>query len=135
MSSNARSSSTQLKDKQGTMFAICYGEAEYDGTRALVLSDVGGMALNDENLTGADPEDIRIMLKAVFRDLHARGFTPGDLKLDNYHLVGDRIVPLDFEMIWDLPEGIDEEQMADNVVNHLVRQYRNHQKSMQAEQG
>ncbi|KAI1499177.1 hypothetical protein F5X99DRAFT_391016 [Biscogniauxia marginata] len=73
------------------------------------------------------------MLKVVFRDLHARGFTPGDLKPDNYHLVGGRIVPLDFEMTWDLPEGIDEEQMANDVINHLVRQYRNHQRDMKAE--
>ena len=35
----------KLKRLQGRVIPICYGQAQYEGTRALILSDIGGACI------------------------------------------------------------------------------------------
>jgi hypothetical protein len=57
-----------MKPVQGRHFAICYGEVDYGGTRALLLSEVGGHALNASNATEIDADALRRMLHEAIRN-------------------------------------------------------------------
>lgn len=70
---------------------------EAAGTRALVLSDVGGIGLYEDAAGGRQTEDIEGMLLHSLRTLTKLGVTHDDSKLDNYRIVGDRIMVLDFD--------------------------------------
>ena len=63
-----------LAPLQGKVIPICYGEAqctatETMGTRALVLSDVGGVCLSEDAAKGFDVEQLEAMLSEPFRAL------------------------------------------------------------------
>lgn len=86
----------RLQPLQGTRVPVYYGEAVCDGTRAHVLSDVGGLTLFDAN--GLDYKIVDKLLKEAYDDLHTSGVTHDDVKLENYMLVGNKIMIVDFEM-------------------------------------
>jgi len=89
---------------QGTRIPVCYGQAKVypSERRALVLSDVGGLPLYHKDLALVPHVDLRRMMTEALRDLAAYGFQYADLRLSNFHLVGDRIVVLDLEQVCDL---------------------------------
>lgn len=120
----------RLRRLQGTVIPRCYGEAKYRGTRALVLSDVGGMALNDDNALTLEPAHLRQMIEASFQAIHRSGISPGDFRLDNLHYVKDRIVVLDFEHSWDIYDDEDPMVFTKRYTDHVMHQYQTRLKAM-----
>ncbi|KAG7286747.1 hypothetical protein NEMBOFW57_009061 [Staphylotrichum longicolle] len=91
-----------LAPLQGKVIPICYGEAQCaatgtTGTRALVLSDVGGVCLSEDAAKGFDVAQLEAMLEEFFRALAELKVAHDDFKLDNYRLVGDKIIVIDFD--------------------------------------
>lgn len=92
---------------QGKQIPICYGEACYDGTRALVLKDVDGVWLLDRSALVETPEEqIKTMISESYSLFTDQGIGYDDWKLDNFHLVDGRIVFLDLEYAYELDEDI-----------------------------
>lgn len=91
-----------LTPVQGKAVPVCYGEAECTktettGTRALVLSDIGGVSLHEDNARGLGVAQLEGMLSEPFRALAELRVSHDDYKLDNYRLVGGRIMIIDFD--------------------------------------
>ncbi|KAM3497821.1 hypothetical protein MY10362_008843 [Beauveria mimosiformis] len=92
-----------LKTLQGKQIPVCYGEAYYDGTRALVLEDVGGVSLYHRSaLVEMSEEQIAQMILASYRPMISLNLAYDDWKLDNFHLVDGRVVFLDLEYVYEL---------------------------------
>jgi tRNA A-37 threonylcarbamoyl transferase component Bud32 len=131
----------RLRPLQGRVVPRLLGQIEYDGGRALVLDDIGGVCLADPSggmvmLEKGDErrrgEELGRLLGEALVELAAKGVSHDDTKLDNFHLVGDgdrdggRIMVVDFELV-DLDLG--EEDAAWVVranVESLVGRWREH---------
>lgn len=88
----------RLKSIQGNVVPVCYGEAKYQGHRALILSDIGGNSLYSPQIPVLTKEDFTEKMSKAIGALHQLGVEHDDNFLPNYHLVNDRIFILDHEM-------------------------------------
>ncbi|ROT34610.1 hypothetical protein SODALDRAFT_329722 [Sodiomyces alkalinus F11] len=88
----------RLRPVQGTAVPRIYGEAEYSGFRALVLSDVGGVTLHHLPCD-TEVDDLKGKIEAAFRGLAACGVKHGDPETHNVILVDDfrHAIVVDFE--------------------------------------
>ncbi|GAB1313904.1 Protein kinase domain-containing protein [Madurella fahalii] len=117
----------RLAPLPGTVIPNYYGEVEcpataYTAGRALVLSDVGGIGLYEDAASGLDTEHVENMLLESLRPLASLGVAHDDSKLDNYRLVGDRIMVIDFDSSYILEDG-DPEYHARSDARFTTEQY------------
>ncbi|KAM0245756.1 hypothetical protein ACHAQJ_010473 [Trichoderma viride] len=109
---------TALQSLQGTYVPQYFGLAKYMGVRSHVLSDVGGISMSyiDE-----DDEAVVPVVEDLFRNsisaVASLGYYQNDMKLDNFHLVGNRIVLVDLEQFGRFAPKVN----FDNVNKHLLR--------------
>jgi len=95
----------RLKDIQGLVVPICYGQVCCNGRRALVLQDVGGVSLAEPAGAILDLEELSRLLQESCHALHDFGVHQSDFKCGNFRLVGSRLMVLDLEMAeFDLPD-------------------------------
>ncbi|KIL85353.1 hypothetical protein FAVG1_11309 [Fusarium avenaceum] len=97
---------------QGVTIPRYYGCSDYEGKKALVLSNIGGASL--ATLEGAvlDEKDLRELVTEALVALSSRGVAYDDTKLDNFHLVTDN--GRDKIMIFDL-EIVDQNLSEDDL--------------------
>ena len=90
----------RLKPVQGTAVPVYYGEAEYAGRRALVLSDLGNKSFDEAPGYDKDIENVITKIEAPFRALASCGVSHGNPDLHNLMLVDgeSRIMIVDFEL-------------------------------------
>ncbi|KAK0655312.1 hypothetical protein B0T16DRAFT_498962 [Cercophora newfieldiana] len=113
-----------------------YGEAQHEGTRALVLSDIGGSCVAEpEGAAVLREQDVRPLFDQALRALASQGISHDDMKLDNFHLVnrsGNKIIMVvDLERINLLPSQKDPIQIVQADVDFLMQAYRDHLKCLQ----
>jgi hypothetical protein len=92
------------------------------GSRALVLSDVGGIDLDDEAASTLPIPELEAMLTTSLRAIADLGVGHDDPKLDNFRLVGDKIMVIDFDSS-DTFEDVDAEVVARSEARMLSRWY------------
>ncbi|POR39748.1 Uncharacterized protein TPAR_00066 [Tolypocladium paradoxum] len=119
----------KLRCLQGHVIPICYGQIEYDGARALILSDVGGACLAEPEGVVLHERELRPLLDQALSALASCGISHDDIKLDNFHLVGQghnwMIVVVDLERVDELSkEELD--WVVPKNVNRLINDYRDH---------
>lgn len=89
-----------LESLQGIYIPKYLGATEFNGVKSHVLSDVGGICVADID---EDSEDIAPAIEKLFRHtisaVAAMGHYQNDMRLDNFHLVGDKIVIVDLEQM------------------------------------
>lgn len=111
----------RLKPLQGVVIPKCYGELRYNGAKALLLSDIGGVCLATPEGALLEVAELRRLLHEAFTALGRFGALHDDTKLDNFHLVGDKIMVMDLESVsMDLS---DEQFLASRIkskVNYLA---------------
>ncbi|KAK3371894.1 hypothetical protein B0H63DRAFT_513445 [Podospora didyma] len=94
----------RLKDIQGAVVPIYYGQVRYDGRKALILQDVGGVSLAEPVCATLEVEEFSRLLQECYRALHAFAVHQSDAQCGNFHLIGGRLMALDLEMAdFDLP--------------------------------
>jgi hypothetical protein len=125
----------KLKCLQGLVIPICYGLAQYEGTRALVLSDIGGSCVAEPKGAVLAEQDVRPLFDQALSALASQGISHDDMKLDNFHLVnhsGNKIIMIvDLERINQLPPQRDPTQMVQADVDFLMQAYRDHLECLQ----
>ncbi|SCO92716.1 uncharacterized protein FRV6_16844 [Fusarium oxysporum] len=124
----------KLQPIQGLTIPKLFGITQYNNTRALILSDIGGYCVATPEGAVLDEQDMRPLTYHAFKSLHDLGVSHGDAKLDNFHLVTDD--GKDKIMIVDL-ESADYEQTEEELAytaktktNFVMRQYHNHLECM-----
>lgn len=120
----------KLKSLQGLVIPICYSQVQYEGTRALVLSDIGGSCVAEPEGAVLREQDVRPLFDQALSSLASQGISHDDMKLDNFHLVnnsGNNIIMIvDLERINELPPEKDHVQMIQADVDFLMQAYRDH---------
>lgn len=125
-----------LKPLQGHFIPVCFGQIDYDDTRALLMSDIGGACLATPEGAVLRHDELQPLLEETLTALVNAGVSHDDLKLDNFHLVeddhgGDRIMAVDLERV-DI--GLSEEQAAFAVkcaIDFLMQAYKAHLKCLE----
>ena len=117
----------KLQPLQGDVIPVFYGQIEYDGAPAIILSDIGGYCLATPEGTILEPEDLRPLLHVALSALSSLGVSHDDIKLDNFRLVGnnDKVMVVDFETV---TTGLTDDEfafMANSNANRLTRSYKN----------
>ncbi|CAG9983509.1 unnamed protein product [Clonostachys byssicola] len=125
----------KLHRLQGTTIPRLHGVVDYNHTRALILSDVGGFSLATPRAAVLDKQDLEPLLYGALKSLAELGVCHDDTKLDNFLLVTDE--GKDKIMVVDL-ESADFELSEDDLAwatqtktNWLMRQYQNHLECME----
>jgi hypothetical protein len=101
---------------QGVVIPRCFGEFKYEGKRALLLSDIGGACLATAEGGLLEIADIRRMLRQTLDALAPFGIMQDDSKLDNYHVVGDRIMAVDLERV---NEGLTDKMLSFHMESEM----------------
>ncbi|KJZ78426.1 hypothetical protein HIM_02464 [Hirsutella minnesotensis 3608] len=117
----------KVKPLQGTVIPVCYGELKYKGTRALLLSDIGGENLATPQGALLEVMDFRRMLHDAYSALAQFGVMQDDVKLDNFHVIGDKIMIVDLERV---TADVSAEKCPfhiKNDVNRLAQYYEDNQ--------
>jgi len=118
----------QLEPLQGIVIPKLFGEVRYENTRALLLSDIGGACLAMPEGGLLELDDLRRLLNEAFAAFVPFRILQQDSKLDSFHLIGDRIMCVDLEILGQEP--LSDEDLYANIkceVNHLVKCYEEHQ--------
>lgn len=99
----------QIYDKllplQGKVIPVCYGKATYNKVPSMVLSDIGGTPLDAKH--DIEWKALERKIVEAYRPVLELGVANADLKLDNVHLVGDRVMLLDWEQTESIEGDID----------------------------
>jgi len=118
----------RLRPLQGTVIPELFAELGYDNARALLLSDIGCVCLATPEGALLDIADSRRLLRQVLTALSQFGILQEDIKLDNFHLTGDRIMVVDLENL-SMEELLDKqlEFGINSTVNILAKRYEDNQ--------
>ncbi len=115
---------TKLRPLQGTVIPRYFGELRYEGKRAILLSDIGGACLATPEGLLLEMDDFRRMMYEATEALARFGIVHDDIKLDNYHVTGDKIMVLDLErMSEDLTGHQHLDQLVKGTVDQLAKRY------------
>lgn len=113
----------RLKPLQELVIPVCYGEANYDGARALVFQDVGGASLAEPAGATLELGELSRLLQECYRALHALGVHHEDPQLGNFRLVGERLIAVDLERVaFDMSADDNAFFMAPSIY-HLASRY------------
>ncbi|RSL54194.1 hypothetical protein BHE90_010152 [Fusarium euwallaceae] len=91
----------RLQSLQGRVIPRLYGEAECEGARALILSEITGIMPWEQKLPPLQADQFKELVETAFRELNALGLAYDDVKLDNLILVQDRVVLVDLESVYE----------------------------------
>lgn len=117
-----------LATLRGRVAPTLYGQTEYRGTdgvrrRALIMSDIGGIPLGEPEVGLLPLDRVEEMMKEAFQALADAGVGHGDPKLDNMHVVGDKIMLIDFDTSYRIDDGQPELWVL-GAVHHALRMYK-----------
>ncbi|RTE80464.1 hypothetical protein BHE90_005072 [Fusarium euwallaceae] len=122
---NEKSMYERLLSLQGSLIPTCFGETTVHNTRALILSEVNGVEACNQEFPCLEPSEFQRRIEEAFAELAKFGLAYGDIKLDNFLLVGDRVVIVDLESVWeDTPDEI--EYANETHIEHLISMYERH---------
>jgi tRNA A-37 threonylcarbamoyl transferase component Bud32 len=94
----------RLRLLQGQVVPILFGHVAINGSRCLLLQDVGGVSLTDPEGALLGLETLTRLLDNCLSSLTALGVLHEDAHPANFRLVDGRLFALDFEMSeFDLP--------------------------------
>ena len=119
---NERRMYDKLKDLQGSVIPVFYGDAEFNGKPALLLSYVAGPPLFE--VSHLEVADVRRKLEEAFLPLEQRGVYQDDPKMGNLILAdGDRLVNVDLEHVYEFDEPADGPYVTESGIQHIIRFY------------
>ena len=120
----------QLRPLQGVVIPHCYGCVNYDGKRALILSNIGGACLATPAGAVLAEKDLKPLLSQALTALAQMGVAHDDTKLDNFHLVTndgkDKIMIVDLEIVDTSPSEDNYAFATFSNVSHMIGLYRMH---------
>lgn len=130
---NELASYRSLQSLQGTVIPRHFGVVHFAGVRSHLMADVGGVCIPYTTETAEEAYTlVRKLLYESLTALASRGFVQDDVKLDNFHVVGSRVVVVDLERV---ERGRSPDELAkfvDSSIQTLMQQYRNYLENLRA---
>ncbi|RSL94108.1 hypothetical protein CEP52_012814 [Fusarium oligoseptatum] len=87
--------------RRGRTIPRFYGEAMFEGARAMVLSRIEGIYPFEQPLPPLPADDFMKLGEQALSEINAFGLSYDDIKLDNFLLVQGRIVIVDLESVYE----------------------------------
>lgn len=113
-----------LKRAQGILVPRVHGQITYNGTRALLLEDLGGTPLASPEGATLDLRELSELLQECFLSLHSLDVHQLDPNPGNYHLVNGKLKALDFGNVdFDLSED-DKRYFMTTRISTILKHYR-----------
>lgn len=113
-----------LESAQGTLVPKLYGQVGYNGTKALLLQDLGGIPLASPEGAMLELGKVSELLQECFLALHRLGVHQLDPNPGNYQLVGEKLMALDFgDVDFDLSED-DKQYFMMTRISSILKYYR-----------
>lgn len=112
----------RLESLQGTHIPELYGVATMNNTRALVMSDVGGIPLVDEKMVDMDDDTLRRLLRIPLQKICEAGVLLEDVSMLNVHFVKGSFVILDFDVARiesDRDTDLDVSEQIEDIIDHF----------------
>ncbi|KAK4102499.1 hypothetical protein N658DRAFT_423642, partial [Parathielavia hyrcaniae] len=118
----------RVRSLQGVLVPQCFGEFRYDKVRALLLSDIGGANLAEPEGSLLEVSELRRMLSQTVTPLAEFQVLQDDVKLDNFHVVGDTVMAVDLERLheWPMPDKLIKSDIK-WIVDFLGQRYEDNQ--------
>ena len=117
----------KLRCLQGLVIPSCYGQLQYEGSRALVLSDIGGTCVAEREGAVFREKNVRPFFDQALNALASQDISHDDMKLDNFHLVSNKaIMVVDLERVNELSPHKDRAWIVQADVDFLMQAYRDH---------
>ncbi|PTB45219.1 hypothetical protein M441DRAFT_64889 [Trichoderma asperellum CBS 433.97] len=120
-----------LEPLQGIYIPQYLGATEFNGVKSHVLSDVGGICMADID---GDDASIAPAVEKLFRHtistVASLGYYQNDMRLDNFHLVGDKIVIVDLEQMGVFSPRYNLEPITGFLVQKMTAIFSNYQQQM-----
>lgn len=130
---NELASYRTLQSLQGTVIPRHFGVVQFDGVRSHLMADIGGVCIPYTTETAEEAYTIvRKMLYESLTALASRGFIQDDVKLDNFHVVGSRVVVVDLERVERSRNPDELPKFVDSSMQTLMKQYRNYLENLRA---
>ncbi|KAJ4309040.1 hypothetical protein N0V84_011737 [Fusarium piperis] len=98
---NEKSMYERLENLQGRVIPRLYGEAICEGARALILSEIIGIMPWEQKLPPLPVDEFKALVDTAWRELNALGLAYDDVGLDNLIIVGDRVMVVDLESVYE----------------------------------
>lgn len=130
---NELASYRSLQSLQGTVIPRHFGVVQFEGVRSHLMADIGGVCIPYTIETAE--EAYTIVSKLIHESLSAlasRGFVQDDVKLDNFHVVGSRVVVVDLERVERTRNPDELAKFVDSSVQLLMKQYQNYLENLRA---
>lgn len=120
---NEKSTYERLESLQGRVIPKFYGEAKCEGSRALIFSEVVGIMPWEQPVPPLGVDEFMGLVEVVFQEFNAFGLAYDDVKLDNMIMVGDRVVLVDLESVYE-PETEDKRFVFNSDRDQLMVVYK-----------
>jgi hypothetical protein len=120
-----------LKPLQGIYVPQYHGTTKYKGVRSHVLSDVGGFSMSyiDEDDHAVVPVVEQLLRNSIVAVANL-GYYQNDMKLDNFHLVGDRIIIVDLEQFGFFSPKVNFGRVTRFLVRRMKKEFYHYQQKM-----
>ncbi len=115
----------RLERLQGRFIPIFLGEAEYNGSPAILLSHIDGvLPFAQDPKSPITAEEFETHIEFALREFAKDGLVHGDTKLDNFVICGDHMVVVDLESVCEETEHL--ELAITSHLSHTVKQYKSY---------
>lgn len=112
----------RVKPLQGDLIPVFYGEAQCEGTRAFILSEVDGVVSYMQSKPPLPSAEFERRIEAIYQKLGVFKFSYEDANLGNILLTRDGAMLVDLESAWE-PEPGDLEFATECAIQQFMRQY------------
>ncbi|RTE68531.1 hypothetical protein BHE90_017093 [Fusarium euwallaceae] len=124
-----------LQALQGEFIPEFHGVTKVAGSRAMILSDIGGVALMDDHMPSIEEDQLRHGLRKPLEAIRLCGVLLDDISPENIHYCGGDFIAFDFEFI-EMRSGRIKDMMeeVDLQVDMLVEWYKERQDAIHRDQ-
>ncbi|RSM19251.1 hypothetical protein CDV31_001928 [Fusarium ambrosium] len=123
----------RLKPVQGVVVPVYYGQVRCNGSRSIIVQDVGGASLREPEGMLLELDEFVRLLEECYTALISFGVNLEDSQLGNFILVDGKVMAVDLEMVSFYRTEDEMKQFMYMDMSELARRYRDHRKYLRRE--
>ncbi|KAI8722328.1 hypothetical protein NCS52_00376300 [Fusarium sp. LHS14.1] len=123
----------QLKPVQGVVVPVYYGEVRWNGSRSIIVQDVGGVSLREPEGMLLEFDKFARLLEECYIALINFGVNLEDSQLGNFILVDGKVMAVDLEMVSFYRTEDEMKQFMYMDISDLAHRYQDRRKYLRRE--